>query len=54
MNVDAEIVLSSADGVLAIPSLAVNRGDTVLVTSDSPSAPMLWSRRLRRDTPMCR
>ncbi len=38
MNVDAEIVLSSADGVLAIPSLAVNRGDTVLVTSDSPSA----------------
>ena len=38
MNVDAEIVLSSADGVLASPSLAVNRGDTVLVTSDSPSA----------------
>ena len=38
MNVDAEIMLSSADGVLAIPSLAVNRGDTVLVTSDSPSA----------------
>ena len=38
MNVDAEIVLSSADDVLAIPSLAVNRGDTVLVTSDSPSA----------------
>ena len=38
MNVDAEVVLSSADGVLAIPSLAVNRGDTVLVTSDSPSA----------------
>ncbi|MEI3330134.1 MAG: hypothetical protein V8R27_00300 [Oscillospiraceae bacterium] len=24
--------------MLAIPSLAVNRGDTVLVTSDSPSA----------------
>ena len=38
MNVDAEIVLSSADGVLAIPGMAVNRGDTVLVTSDSPSA----------------
>ena len=38
MNVDAEIVLSSADGVLAIPSMAVNRGDTVLITSDSPSA----------------
>ena len=31
-------MLSSADDVLAIPSLAVNRGDTVLVTSDSPSA----------------
>ena len=38
MNVDAEIVLSSADGVLAIPSMAVNRSDTVLITSDSPSA----------------
>ena len=38
MNVDAEIVLSSADDVLAIPSMAVNRGDTVLITSDSPSA----------------
>ena len=38
MNVDAEIVLSSADGVLAIPGMAVNRGDTVLITSDSPSA----------------
>ena len=38
MNVDAEIVLSSADDVLAIPGMAVNRGDTVLITSDSPSA----------------
>ena len=38
MNVDAEIVLSSADDVLAIPSQAVNRGNTVLITSDSPSA----------------
>ena len=38
MNVDAEIVLSSAGGVLAIPSLAVNRGSTVLITADSPSA----------------
>ncbi len=38
MNVDAEIVLSSADDVLAIPSLAVNRGNTVLVSADSPSA----------------
>ena len=38
MNVDAEIALSSADDVLAIPSLAVNRGNTVLITADSPSA----------------
>lgn len=38
MNVDAEIVISSADDVLAIPSAAVNRGDTVLITADSPSA----------------
>ena len=38
MNVDAEIVLSSADDVLAVPSLAVNRGNTVLITADSPSA----------------
>ena len=38
MNVDAEIVISSADDVLAIPASAVNRGDTVLITADSPSA----------------
>ncbi len=38
MNVDAEIVISSAEDVLAIPSGAVNRGDTVLITADSPSA----------------
>ena len=38
MNVDAEIVVSSAQGILAIPSGAVNRGNTVLITSDSPSA----------------
>ena len=38
MNVDAEIVISSADDVLAIPAAAVNRGDTVLITADSPSA----------------
>ena len=38
MNVDAEIVLSAAEGVLTIPNNAVNRGDTVLVTADSPSA----------------
>ena len=38
MNVDAEIVVSSAEDALAIPSAAVNRGDTVLITADSPSA----------------
>ena len=38
MNVDADIVLTSADDVLAIPGTAVNRGNTVLITSDSPSA----------------
>lgn len=38
MNVDATITLDSASGVLAIPSAALNRGDTVLVTADSPSA----------------
>ena len=38
MNVDAEIVVSSADDVLSIPSAAVSRVDMVLVTADSPSA----------------
>ena len=38
MNVDAEIVISSANDVLAIPSAAVSRGDMVLVTANSPSA----------------
>ena len=38
MNVDAQIVLEQAEDVLAIPSGAVNRGDTVLITADSPSA----------------
>ena len=38
MNVDATITLDSAGGVLAIPSAALNRGNTVLVTADSPSA----------------
>ena len=36
MNVDAEIILESAEDVLAIPSGAVNRGNTVLITADSP------------------
>ncbi len=38
MNVDAEIVLEQASGVLAIPAGAVNRGNTVLITNTSPSA----------------
>ena len=38
MSVDATIELESAEDVLAIPSAALNRGDTVLVTADSPSA----------------
>lgn len=38
MNVDAAITLQSASNVLAIPSGALNRGNTVLVTFDSPSA----------------
>ena len=38
MSVDATITLDSAEDVLSIPSAALNRGDTVLVTADSPSA----------------
>ena len=38
MSVDATITLDSAEDVLAIPSAALNRGDTVLITADSPSA----------------
>ena len=38
MNVDAAITLESAADVLAIPTAALNRGNTVLVTADSPSA----------------
>ena len=38
MSVDATIELDSAEDVLAIPAAALNRGDTVLVTADSPSA----------------
>ena len=38
MNVDAVITLNSVEDVLAIPSAALNRGNTVLVTADSPSA----------------
>jgi len=38
MNADAAITLQSAGDVLAIPAGALNRGNTVLVTADSPSA----------------
>ena len=38
MNADASITLESASNVLSIPSGALNRGNTVLVTADSPSA----------------
>ena len=38
MNVDATIELESASSVLSIPAAALNRGNTVLVTADSPSA----------------
>ncbi len=38
MNVDAEIVLQQAENAIAIPNGAVNRGNVVLVTADSPSA----------------
>ena len=38
MNVEAEIVIAESRDVLAIPGAAVNRGNTVLITSDSPSA----------------
>lgn len=38
MSVDAIIELAAAQDVLAIPSAALNRGNTVLVTAGSPSA----------------
>ncbi len=38
MSVDATIELAAAEDALAIPSAALNRGNTVLVTADSPSA----------------
>ena len=38
MSVDATIELDSASDVLTIPSAALNRGDTVLLTADSPTA----------------
>ena len=38
MNVDAEIIVEESQDTLAIPSMALNRGNTVLITADSPSA----------------
>lgn len=38
MTVDAVITLDSAEDALAIPSAALQRGNTVLITADSPSA----------------
>ncbi len=38
MNADATIVLDSAKDALVIPAAALQRGNTVLVTADSPSA----------------
>ena len=38
MNVDATILFGSAENVLTIPAAALNRGNRVLVTADSPSA----------------
>lgn len=38
MNAEAEIVVAEKSNVLAIPNGAVERGDIVLVTKDSPSA----------------
>lgn len=38
MNVDAEIVTAENDNALSIPSAALERGNRVLITSDSPSA----------------
>ncbi|MEI3140229.1 MAG: hypothetical protein V8S34_00700, partial [Lawsonibacter sp.] len=39
MSVDATIELQHADNVLVIPAAALNRGNTVLVTKDSPARP---------------
>ncbi len=38
MNVDAKIVLAENDNALSIPSAALERGNKVLITADSPSA----------------
>jgi HlyD family secretion protein len=38
MNVDAEIIVSQEENAFSIPSQAVERGNKVLITADSPSA----------------
>lgn len=38
MNADAQIIIEENDNALSIPSAAVERGNRVLITSDSPSA----------------
>ena len=38
MNVDAVIMVAESKDALAVPTGAVNRGNTVLITADSPSA----------------
>ena len=38
MNVNAEIVVEQATDAIAVPNAAVERGDVVLVTTESPSA----------------
>ena len=38
MNVDAVITLSESQNVISIPNGAVNRGNTVMITKESPSA----------------
>ncbi|MBQ6260440.1 MAG: HlyD family efflux transporter periplasmic adaptor subunit [Firmicutes bacterium] len=38
MNVDADVIISEEEQVMAIPSAAVTRGNVVLVTAGSPSA----------------
>ena len=39
MNVNAEIVVEQAADAIAVPNAAIERGDVVLVTTASPSAP---------------
>lgn len=38
MNVDAVLVMSASENTLAIPQDALERGDKVMITADSPSA----------------